>query len=104
MTTKRIEPEVDSKHRKIVYSTIIDYSKRGLIKEKCNLFWKISGEVNWNKIPLNQVEGADHYYAEIPYDKPGATIEYYVSAVSNSGRTETQPRTAPAGTYKFAIK
>lgn len=104
MTTKRIEPEVDSKHRNIVYATIIDYSKKGIVNEKCNLFWKISGEVNWSKMVLNHVEGSDHFYAEIPYQKPRATIEYYISAVSNSGRTETQPRTAPAGTYTFAVK
>ena len=104
ISTKRIEPEVDPNHRNIVYSTIIDYSKKGLNKEKCNLSWKIAGDANWNTIALDQVEGTNHFYAEIPGNKPGTTIEYYISAVSNSGRTETQPRTAPAGTYKFAIK
>jgi agmatine deiminase len=104
MTTKKIEPEVNSKHKNIVYTTIIDYSKKGLVKEKCNLFWKISREMNWNNLVLKQVEGTDHFFAEIPYNKPGVTIEYYISAVSNSGRTESQPRTAPLGTYQFAIK
>jgi agmatine/peptidylarginine deiminase len=104
ITTKRIEREVNSNHKNIVYTTIIDYSKKGLVKEKCNLFWKISGEMNWNKIALDQVKGTDHFFAEIPYNKPGTTIEYYVSAVSNSGKAETQPRTAPLGTYRFVIK
>lgn len=104
ITTKRIEPKVNSNHENIVYSTIIDYSKKGLVKQKCNLFWKISGEMNWNKLVLNNLEGTDHFFAEIPYNKPGVTIEYYISAVSNSGRTETQPRTAPSGTYMFSIK
>jgi len=104
ITTKRIEPEVSANHKNIVYTTIIDYSKKGLVKDKCNLFWKISGELNWNKIVLDQVDGTDHFFAEIPYNKPGVTIEYYISAVSKSGKTETQPRTAPLGTYKFAIK
>jgi agmatine/peptidylarginine deiminase len=104
ITTKRIEPEVNSNHANIVCTTIIDYSKIGLVKEKCNLFWKMAGETDWNKIVLNQVEGTDHFFAEIPLHKSGTTIEYYVSATSNSGRMETQPRTAPLGTYKFAIK
>jgi len=104
MTTKKIEPEVNAKHKNIVYTTIIDYSKKGLVKEKCNLFWKIRGEMNWNKLVLNQVEGTDHFFAQIPYNKPGVIIEYYISAVSNSGKAETQPRTAPLGTYQFEIK
>jgi agmatine/peptidylarginine deiminase len=104
ISTKRIEPEVNSKHKNIASTTIIDYSKKGLVKEKCKLFWRVTGETGWNNIPLNQIEGTNHFLTEIPYNKSGATIEYYVSAVSNSGRTETQPRTAPLGTYKFAIK
>ncbi len=104
ITTKRIEPVVSSTHKNMVYATIIDYSKKGVVKEKCNLFWKVSGEPNWNKVVLDQVEGTDHFVAKIPTNKPGTTIEYYISAVSNSGRTEMQPRTAPAGTYKFEIK
>jgi len=104
ISTKRIEPEVNSKHKNKVYTTIIDYSKKGLVKEKCKLFWRVTGEADWNNIPLNQVEDPNHFLTEIPYNKPGANIEYYVLAVSNSGRTETQPRTAPLGTYKFAIK
>lgn len=101
ISTKRVEPETNSKNKNIVYTTIIDYSKKGLIKEKCELFWRISGEIHWNRVKLSQAEGKDHFYASIPYAKPGARIEYYVSATSNSGKTETQPRTAPAGTYTF---
>jgi hypothetical protein len=34
----------------------------------------------------------------------GKTIEYFISAASKSGRKESQPRTAPQGTYQFMIK
>ncbi|MEP7376952.1 MAG: agmatine deiminase family protein [Chitinophagaceae bacterium] len=104
MTTKKIDPLVDSKHSNIVYTTIIDYSKKGLQKEKEQLFWKLPDEKNWKTIPLNQIENTDHFFAEIPYHNRGKTIEYYVSATSNSGRTETEPRTAPKGTYQFVIQ
>ena len=104
ISTKSIEKEVSSTHKNEVYSTIIDYSKKGLIKEKCRLFWRVSGERNWNSIQLNQIEGTDHFESEIPYNIPGKSIEYYVSAVSNSGRAETKPRTAPLGTYQFSVK
>ncbi len=104
ISVKRIEPEADPKHKNEVHATLIDYSKKGLVKEKCKLFWRVTGESDWNSIPLNQIEGSDHFIAEFPNNDPAARIEYYISAVSNSGRTETHPRTAPIGTYKFAIK
>lgn len=104
ITIKRIEPEVNSTHKNMVYATIIDYSQKGLVREKCNLFWKETAKANWNKVALDQVEGTDHFFAAIPYNNPGTTIDYYISTVSNSGRTETRPRTAPAGIYKFEIK
>lgn len=104
ISVKRIEPEVDAKHKNEVYVTIIDYSKKELVKEQCKLHWRVTGETDWKSIPLNQTESPNHFIAEIPYNTRGAPIEYYISAVSNSGRTETQPRTAPIGTYKFSIK
>ena len=104
ITTKTIEPEVDAKHKNVVCTTIIDYSKKGLVKEKCNLFWRVFGDKNWNRIALNQIENTDHFFSEIPYHTPGAKLEYYIYAVSNSGDIEARPRTAPLGTYRFAIK
>ena len=104
ISTKRIDAKVDSKHRNIVYTTVIDYSKKGLQKERNELFWRVIGESNWNVVSLNQTEDTCHFFTEIPYHKSGTTIEYYVSAVSKSGRKETQPRTAPIGTYTFFIK
>ena len=104
ISTRRIDREVSSTHQNEVYSTIIDYSRKGLIKEKCKLFWRVVGDTVWNSILLRQIEGTDHFVGVIPFNKPGRTVEYYLSALSNSGRAEMQPRTAPLGTYKFSIK
>jgi len=104
ISTKRIEPTVDSKHKNNVFTTIIDYSKKGLLQNKTELFWRISGKTSWNRVALKQTSGTNHFFAEIPVHKSGNTIEYYISALSNSGKYETQPRTAPEGTYKFTIK
>jgi hypothetical protein len=103
LTTKRIEKEVDSKHSNTVYTTIIDYSNKGIIKDKTLLTWRIVGEINWKNIPLDQMQNPEHFSATIPFHKPGTTIEYYISASSKSGRTATQPGTAPLGTYKYSI-
>jgi len=103
ITTKRIDAVVDVAHKNIVYTSIIDYSKKGLVPAKNELYWRVAGESTWKAIPLHQLP-SQHYFAEIPYHTSGKTVEYYISAVSNSGRIETQPRTAPMGTYRFRIK
>ncbi|MEO7562185.1 MAG: agmatine deiminase family protein [Ferruginibacter sp.] len=104
ITAKRIAKEVPEKQKHIVYTTILDYSKKGLVAEKAELVWKVSGTNQWKHTALKLTKGPDNFSAEIPWHKSGTAIEYFVSAVSLSGRTETQPRTAPLGTYTFLIK
>lgn len=72
--------------------------------ESCRLFWRVKNGGNWESVALNSTGNENHFFAEIPYHNEAATIEYYVSAASKSGREETQPRTAPIGTYQFQIK
>ena len=104
ISTKRIDEEVYPKDRHIVYTTIIDYSKEGLVSTTCKLFWRLKGNKKWKTVSLKQTEDSTHFFSEIPYHKSGMSIEYYISAVSKSGRKETQPRTAPLGFYNFMIK
>jgi hypothetical protein len=104
MTVKQIEAEINGKDKKIVYATIIDYSKAGLKSAQCTLYWRVSGQMEWNSIPLTPSGNREHFFAEIPFHETGVTIEYYISASSNSGRTETKPRTAPLGFYQFKVK
>jgi agmatine/peptidylarginine deiminase len=104
ITVKKIDANLDSKHNNKVYCTIIDYSDKGLYKEMNQLRWRLAGQKDWNSIHLNQIENTNHYFAEIPFHESGKTIEYYISAASKSGRKESQPRTAPQGTYQFMIK
>jgi agmatine/peptidylarginine deiminase len=104
ISTRRINREVNAGQTNTVYVTIIDYSTKGLMKESCKLFWRVKNGVNWESVTLNSTKNKNHFFAEIPYNKEGASIEYYVSATSKSGREETQPRTAPIGTYQFQIK
>ena len=104
ITTKRIKNIVDSKHKNHVYSTIIDYSGKGLDLKKTMLFWRVSGQKGWNQIALKQTDAVDHFSVEIPFHKSGCTIEYYISAVSKSGQKETAPRTAPGGLFNFFIQ
>jgi agmatine deiminase len=101
ITTKKIDKVVTSKQQNIVYTTIIDYSKKGLVKDKSQIFWRVSGDTNWSVSQLSLDKNQNQFFYEIPYHKKGTTVEYFISAESKSGRKETQPRTAPLGTYQF---
>lgn len=104
ISARKIEDEVDATNKNIVYATIIDYSNKGLVPEKCTLFWRVKGQKKWNVSSLKQLSDSNHFKGEIPSLPSGKTIEYYISATSNSGRKETKPRTAPKGTYQFRIR
>jgi agmatine deiminase len=101
INVKRIDADSDTTKSKKVYTTIIDYSRKGLQTNGAALYWKTKDEINWNKIALNTTDDPTHFYAAIPPQAKGSIVEYYISAVSNSGRTETMPRTAPEGYYSF---
>jgi hypothetical protein len=104
ISSRKIEETVSTSQRNIVFTTIIDYSKKGLELDKSALYWRVKSEENWKTIPLKSSGTKDHYFAEIPFHQSGKTVEYYISAESKSGKKETKPRTAPMGTYEFKIK
>jgi agmatine/peptidylarginine deiminase len=104
MSIKKVKEEVVSTDRKIVYSTIIDYSDQGLIEDSEILSWRIKGESEWKQTPLTQDKSEIHYYGEINHTESGDTIEYFITSASRSGRKESRPKTAPNGFYSFTIK
>jgi hypothetical protein len=53
--------------------------------------------LNMTNISSNQ------WAADIPAQTLGSTIEYYISAVSNSGKSQVRPLTAPSGHFQFSI-
>ncbi len=81
-----------------IHTTILDYSKKGLKLNAQKLYWRQQGEQKWQEIPLKKDFHTTHFKASIPA-KSANKIEYYLSASSNSGKTETMPRTAPIGFY-----
>ncbi|HPW62572.1 MAG TPA: agmatine deiminase family protein [Cyclobacteriaceae bacterium] len=85
------------------YITINDYSRVGLVENEQKIFWRIKGQSTWNEVLLKE-EMHTHFTGSIPHAPKGETIEYYVSASSKSGRTETVPRTAPNGFYFFTAE
>jgi agmatine/peptidylarginine deiminase len=104
ISVKKINSIVDTKQKNVLYTTIIDYSKKGVNKSECFLMWRKSGEKVWQQLTLLETDHIQHFKAEFPDQPSGTNIEYYISATSNSGKTETQPRTAPLGFYSYSVE
>lgn len=72
--------------------------------ESVTLYWRVDGGA-WNTAAMTATGNANEYAAAIPTASitPAAgsycTIEYYISAVSNNGKTITKPMTAQQGGY-----
>ncbi|HHT04305.1 MAG TPA: T9SS type A sorting domain-containing protein [Bacteroidales bacterium] len=83
-----------------VWLTATVQNKSGI--ENAILYYRTKGEENFNNISMNIYDG-NIYDAVLPINKDLAadTIEYYISAKSNNGKTITKPMTAPKGYYTF---
>jgi len=99
ISVKRLPKTITSNEPLTLYATLIDYSKKGLEAASPKLHWRIRGEERWRETALKATENNTHFNAEIPTKVTGKVIDYYVSATSKSGRSETMPRTAPKGFY-----
>lgn len=103
ISVKRLPARVISNEKLTVYATIIDYSKKGLVPNSQKLHWRIKGERNWKTEMLLSTGKDTQFSATIPFADINKIIEYYVSASSVSGKTETMPRTAPVGFYSLVF-
>ena len=99
ISVKRLPQSVQSSEELTLYATIIDYSKQGLEAASPRLHWRVQGEERWREMALNATDNHTHFNVQIPSKITGKVIEYYISANSKSGRSETMPRTAPKGFY-----
>jgi agmatine/peptidylarginine deiminase len=67
--------------------------------------WRYVGDSTWKVIPMvNLTSDLKKFTGSITNDYGSGMIEYYLSAISNNGKTMTKPITAPSGTYKFLVK
>ncbi len=79
------------------YRAIIQ-NKSGIAS--ATLYYRNAGETSWNETAL--LDQSDNMY-EATISLPETdrdTLEYYISATSNNGKTITKPMTAPLGFYK----
>ena len=77
-------------------------SGAGLVPGAQTVRWRPTGDAAWQELPL-AAAGDDSFVAWLPPQAPGATVEYYLTAADQDGRSETLPRTAPDGWYTFTV-
>ena len=84
-----------------IFATITN--KSGIASATC--YWREKGNETWTSLPLS-LEGQNLFFANLHRDtiSNNDTIEYYISAISNNGKTITKPFTAPKGYYSFFEK
>ena len=85
----------------LVGTKIIPYSGENLIADSLLVYWRIDGSF-WSSIQLQSAED-DSFYAYIPAQPIGTTIEYYIHAADNSGRSENHPYIGAPDPHTFSI-
>jgi agmatine/peptidylarginine deiminase len=65
--------------------------------------WTADTTTGFDLLPM-EIVFEDTFIAYIPQQINGTKIFYYISAISNNGKTITKPLPAPAGSYKFIVE
>lgn len=67
-----------------------------------DLYWRISGETDWNVISLT-ADVDDEFIGAIPAQPENTVVEYYLHGEANSGKTGNRPMPAPEGFWSFRV-
>lgn len=87
-----------------VAAEIIDHSQTGLIADRLRVYWRTGGSGPFSYDVMTAIAGTDSFYAEIPTQPLGTTVQYYVHAEDHSGRIEDYPLVGPDGPFAFLIE
>lgn len=90
------------------YDNINPYSINAYIKHRsgiqnATLFYRTDSVSAFNYINMSQGLNPDYWLGEIPPQAPGTRIQYYVKALSNSGKEQYKPLVSPQGYNEFNV-
>ncbi len=89
----------------IVYSFIHPYSGKGVKTDSVFFIWKLTNEPTFTNFDImNRITGTSdsfEVFLPLPVSEDLMSIDYYIVATDSSGRTESDPYTAPGGYYTF---
>ena len=86
-----------------------DYTVSALITHssgiaEASLFYRLSGDSIYNKVQMIVSDSlTSQWSAVIPSQASGTEVQYYIEALSNSGKTQVRPIVAPQGYFNFRI-
>ena len=83
------------------------YTVEALIMHKSGItnafvYYKTDLSAVYSSVSMTNTTG-DNWSADIPPQSAGTTIYYYISAQSNSGKSQLRPITAPDGYFDFEV-
>jgi hypothetical protein len=76
------------------------YNRSGIASAVCKYRYK--GAASWDSAAFSKADDTT-FTSAIPNARLTGTIEYYLAATSNNGKSMTKPTTAPAGFYSFGF-
>ena len=86
-----------------VGAIVDDRSETGLKADSVRVYWRVSGAPSFSSVAMTAAAAPDSFYAYIPGQAPGTTVEYYVFAADNTNRRQKRPLPAPAGWFDYYV-
>jgi agmatine/peptidylarginine deiminase len=86
-----------------VAARIIAHSGAGLDGDSLLVRWRRFGDINWQDLVMTAAAGPDSFETFIPEQPVSSLVQYYVSAVDESGRRTARPWVAPDGWFAFLV-
>jgi agmatine/peptidylarginine deiminase len=73
--------------------------------DKAIIIFRYNGVGNYSFTGMTAIaDSAGYYKGYIPNPKSNINIEYYIKAISNSGKNIVRPLVAPEGSWKFSLQ
>ena len=85
-------------------AVIDDRSEAGLKADSLLVYWRLTGNPSFTPVTMTAAATPDSFYAFIPAQPAGSTVEYYVFAADESNRRSTRPPSAPLGWFKYYVE
>jgi agmatine deiminase len=101
ISLNKISSQISVNQDAVLFASIRDYSNFGFDKKAIKLYWRNKGKESWNIETMKNNGTEYHWYGRIPAQEENTIIEYFVEALSKSGKSGKRPMTAPNGFYEF---
>ena len=97
-----IEDTVYTTNDYFVQANIIPYSGESVIADSTLVYWKTSDDDEFNAIQMQHA--GNRYFAFIPAQPDGTTIQYYIHSADSSGRSENHPYIGAPDAHSFYVQ